>query len=112
MGRTKATLLSSLIALGGGILCALSFGPLSETFLFGMTFFNLFDYTSSNICLPLGGFICSLFVGWAVNRKFIDSEMSKGNKKYKNFIQVLVFFLRWICPTAIFLIFLNSIGLL
>ena len=29
-----------------------------------MTLFDLFDYTSSNILLPVGGMIISVFVGW------------------------------------------------
>lgn len=112
MSRRKATILSSLTALAGGMICALSFGPLKDATVFGMTFFNLFDYVSSNIFLPLGGMICSAFAGWKVKPEVIESQLSVAGKHSKALAKTLVFFLRWICPTAIFLIFLNSLGFL
>lgn len=112
MSRRAATLVSAAIALAGGLLCALSFGPLSEVRIAGMTFFNLFDYLSSNICLPLGGMICSLFVGWKMDRAIIRSQFTNNGAFRFRLLGLLVFFLKWICPTAIFLIFLNSIGII
>lgn len=110
--RTQATVVSTLIALGGGLLCALSFGPLSNVKIFGHTFFSLFDYLSSNVLLPIGGMICSIFVGWFVKRKFLKDQMTNfGSFRFKS-LRLLVFALRWICPAAIFLIFLNSIGII
>lgn len=112
MTRKKALFLSSGIALCGGLLCALSFGPLSDVTVFGLTFFNLFDYFSSNICLPLGGMICSVFVAWFMKRNLLEQQLTNFGKYKFSIIYILVFFLRYICPTAIFLIFLNSIGIL
>lgn len=112
MSRRKATLVSSAIALAGGLLCALSFGPLSDFTIFGRTFFNFFDYFSSNICLPLGGMICCLFVGWKMDRALLKTELTNGGKHRFALLSVLVFFLRWICPVAIALIFLNCIGII
>lgn len=112
MSRKKATLLSAAISIVGGLLCALSFGPLSGTTIFGLTFFNLFDYLSSNICLPLGGMICSIVAGWIMDRRLLRSELTNEGKYKFGIFPVLVFFLKWICPCAIFLIFLNSIGIL
>lgn len=112
MSRKNATILSTLIAVVGGLLCALSFGPLSDFLIFGKDFFNLFDYLSSNICLPLGGMCCSIFVGWFVNKKFIKDQFTDFGTRPFIWLNALVFFLQWICPIAIFLIFLNSIGIL
>ncbi|MDE6444460.1 MAG: hypothetical protein K2K64_08605 [Muribaculaceae bacterium] len=112
MSRRKATLCSAFISVFGGLLCALSFGPLSETKIFGMTFFNLFDYVSSNVCLPIGGLVCSFFVGWLMDRKILKSELTNNGKYRMAVLPILVFFLKWICPAAIFLIFLNSIGII
>ena len=112
MTRKKATVVSTLIALGGGILCALSFGPLSDFKIFGKDLFNLFDYLSSNILLPVGGFCCCLFVGWFIKKQFLKDQLTdKGTIKFRLF-GLLVFFLKWICPAAIFLIFLNSVGII
>lgn len=112
MTRKKATIISSIIALVGGLLCALSFGPLSNLTICGLTIFNLFDYLSSNICLPLGGMICSYFVGWRVKKNLLEREFTNNGATRFRMLNVLVFFLRYVCPIAIFLIFLNSIGII
>lgn len=112
MSRKKGTLISSLLALIGGILCALSFGKLSDIKIFDMTFFNLFDYVSSNILLPIGGFICSVFVGWYVDKKFLRDQFTNFGKYSFRLLPLLRFALRWICPIAILLIFLNSLGII
>lgn len=112
MSRSKAVVISTLLTVFGAMLCALSFGPLSDFTLFGLNFFNLFDYVSSNIALPLGGMGCSIFVGWLVDKKFIKAQLTDNGMFRFRMLQTLVFFLRWICPLAIFLIFLNSIGVI
>lgn len=112
LSRRKSTLLSSAISLAGGLLCALSFGPLKNFLVGGKTIFNLFDYVSSNICLPIGGMVCSFFVGAVMDRKVIRAQMTNEGRHPFPLLRVLVFFLKWICPVAIFLIFLNSLGLI
>ena len=112
MSRKKATVTNFIIALCGGLLCALSFGPLQEFTIFGLNFFNLFDYLSSNILLPVGGMICSLFVGWIVKKRFVTEQFSQNPDHPSVGVRILLFFFRWLCPSAIFLIFLNSIGII
>lgn len=112
MSRPRATVVSTGISLFGAVLCALSFGPLADFTIFGLNFFNLFDYLSSNICLPIGGFFCSIFVGWIINKQFVKDQMTDNGTFKFRLLGVLIFFLRWICPTAIFIIFLNSIGVI
>ncbi|MBD5184837.1 MAG: sodium-dependent transporter [Bacteroidales bacterium] len=112
MSRKKSTLLSAVIALAGGLLCALSFGPLQDFKICGMTFFGLFDYVSSNICLPVGGFICSVFVGWFVDKKFLKDQFTDDGLYKFRWLGPLRFALRYICPVAILLIFLNSLGII
>lgn len=112
MSRRNATILSSAVALAGGLLCALSFGILDHFTIFGMTFFNLFDYLSSNVCLPVGGFICSVFTGWWIDRKFLDDQLTDHGSHRFILTGVLRFCLRWVCPAAILLIFLNSTGVI
>ncbi len=112
ISRKKSTLLSSAISIMGGVLCALSFGPLSELKIAGMTIFSLFDYLASNVCLPIGGFICALFVGWFVDKRLFNNQFTDFGSYRFPLLKPLRFSLKYICPVAIFLIFLNSLGLL
>jgi NSS family neurotransmitter:Na+ symporter len=52
----KVASISTVVAIAVfGALAALSNSLLADVKLLGMTFFDLFDYTTSNILLPLGG---------------------------------------------------------
>lgn len=112
MKRSTATVLNTAIAMIFGTLCALSFGALSGVTIFGLTFFNLFDYISSNIMLPIGGMMCSIFVGWVIQRKFVADQMT-GNDKFRfRALPLIVFCLRYIAPAGIAIVFLNSLGVI
>ncbi len=112
MSRRSATVLNTAIALVFGSLCALSFGPLRNLTVGGMTVFTLFDNMSSNVCLPLGGIIVSLFVGWRVKRPVISDQMTSFGTYRIRVIGALIFCLRYICPVAIGIIMLNSLGII
>ena len=78
MPRRRATLLTIAAAMFFGILCALSFGSLSSLKIFGLTIFNLFDYVTSNILLPIGGLVISIFVGWKLPLPLLTRELTPG----------------------------------
>ncbi|MDD2492289.1 MAG: sodium-dependent transporter, partial [Bacteroidales bacterium] len=61
-----------------GTLSSLSNGVLSDVTIFGKTFFDLFDYTSSNILLPVGGLLVVLFVGWRMKKADVLDELTNG----------------------------------
>ncbi|BDY05042.1 sodium-dependent transporter [Ferrimonas sp. YFM] len=73
-----------------------------------MSYFDLLDYITANIMLPLGGLIISVFSAWAVkeqiSRKMLDTE--------PGLYLLWQTCLRYIAPVAIILVFLNLIGVL
>lgn len=112
MKRKAAVGLNTGIAVVFGTLCALSFGSLSSFTIFGKTLFDLFDYTTSNILLPFGGMLISIFVGWRLDKKVIKEEMTCHGTTRFRVMGLLVFALRYICPIGILLIFLDSLGVI
>jgi NSS family neurotransmitter:Na+ symporter len=64
ISRPKAAIGVGLLIYLIGIPCAWSFGPLKAYALGGRTVFDWLDYLSSNLCLPLGGLLVAIFVGW------------------------------------------------
>lgn len=112
MTRRRATILNTLIALVFGTLCALSFGPLSNLKIFGLTIFELFDYTSSNILLPLGGMLIAIFTGWYVDRRTVRTELLGERADTPVWYRVLIFLIRFIAPAGILLVFLSALGLI
>ena len=112
ISRRAATRIVTLSCIFVGVLCSLSFGPLSDVkFLFGMTFFDFFDFVSAKVFLPVGGFIISLFVGWKLDRQLVRDELTNQGTVKMHFFSVYIFILKWVAPLAIGLIFLNELGL-
>lgn len=111
MSRRKATAVNIVIAMVLGSLCALSFGCLSDVRIFGMTIFNLFDFTSSNIFLPLGGMAISIFVGWVMDKKMVKNALSDGRRRGIKTVTAtaIVFCLRYIAPLCIAAVFVYGL---
>lgn len=69
--RRQAVLTVSSILGVIGIFCALSFGPLADVKFFGRTLFDLLDYGTSNIGMPIGcvgiGLVAA-YVAWPAVR--------------------------------------------
>lgn len=108
IARRKATLCLTLVAMLLGTLCALSFGPISDFTIFGKTIFNAFDYASSNIILPVGGMVISLFVGWRLDRRTLHDQLSSNGRLPAWVATFIVVSLRYIAPVCILAVFLAS----
>ena len=108
MKRLRAVRLTMVIVICLSTLCSLAFGPMAEFDLFGKNFFDLSDYVSSNILLPLGGMLSSIFVGWVVERSIIKTEFLGDNPTVakRAAVKVVIFSLRFIAPIGIGLVFL------
>lgn len=111
MTRKKATLIAVASMSLLGILSSLSFGPLKEITLFGKTIFDLLEFTSSNLLLPIGGLFIVLFVGWFFTTKELQLELSNNGSLKARFFPVFLFIVKFIAPLAIILVFLNGLGL-
>jgi NSS family neurotransmitter:Na+ symporter len=111
--RPVATISSAGIMGVVGVLATLSTSTLAETKYFGKTFFDLFDFASSNILLPVGGIFICLFVGWKLGPAVIADEASnKGALHNATFLRFLTFALRWVAPIAILVVLLNGLGVI
>jgi NSS family neurotransmitter:Na+ symporter len=112
MSRTKATILGSIAIWLVGVVATLSFSNLSDLKLFDLTIFDILDYVSANILLPVGALAIVIFLGWYLGKKVIADELSNNGALKMKFLGVFVFIIKFIAPIAIALVFFNSIGLL
>jgi NSS family neurotransmitter:Na+ symporter len=111
MPRRKAATIVTIACSLVGVVCSLSFGPFQDVKLLGMSIFDLFDYVSSNIFLPVGGMFISLFAGWYLDRHLLRNEITNGNTLRAPYFRVVIFILRYIAPVAIGIILLNQLGI-
>ena len=112
MTRKKAAWLVSVGVFILGVLSSLSFGLLKEFTIGGLIFFDALDYLTAKIMLPLGGMLTCIFVGIRVDKKILKAELTnEGTIKFRLF-SIYVFFMKYVSPIAIGIVFLNELGLL
>ena len=76
LGRKSATLLSSIVIWALGVACVLSFNEWQNVTLFGKNIFDLLDYFTSKLMLPLTGLGTIIFAGWMMNQETIRRELN------------------------------------
>ncbi len=94
-----------------GVPAALSQGAMSDFKLFGLNAFDLFDFLSSNILLPVGGILICLFVGWVYGLAAPEKRLAEAGTPVQRVVIRSVFFLvRFVAPVAIAIVLLNGLG--
>jgi NSS family neurotransmitter:Na+ symporter len=109
--RIYAATASGLVVWLLGIGSVFSFNIWSgeEHQIFGKTFFDLLDYLTANIMLPLGGLLIAIFAGWQVKRASCVDELAIGQESAFNLWYTVI---RYISPVAVVLVFLKAIGVI
>ncbi len=110
--RKKAAWMVTTGCIVLGVFCSLSLGPGKEYTLFGLTLFDLFDFVTAKIMLPLGGMFIAIFTGWYLDKRIVWEEISNNGTLKIQVYRLLIFILRFIAPVAIAFIFINELGLL
>ena len=95
-----------------GTFCSLSLGRFDGLQLFGKSLFDVFDFVTGQIMLPVGGFLTSLFVGWYIPRKVVHGEFTNNGTLSGRLFGLFLFSVRFICPLGILLIFLHQFGII
>ena len=107
--RRKAATIVTIISLVLGSACSLSFGPWQNVIVLGHNFFDLFDFTVTKFLMPLGGLMMTLFVGWYLDRKLVEQQLTNGGSVSVRFLCLLMVLIRWVAPAGILIIFLNEL---
>lgn len=93
-----------------GIICSLSLGVTKDITVFGLGAFDLLDFTTAKIMLPLGGLFISLFAGWYLDKQLVWSEITNNGSLNIPAFKLIIFILKYIAPIGITLIFVNELG--
>jgi len=118
MSRFRVGRVAAVWIIGGsswvlGIGSVLSFNrwsdwyPLSFIPVFAhKTVFDVLDYVSSNIMMPVGALLTSLLVGWRVSKAFARDELAESTPLAR---VACVWLLRYVCPIAILAVFIATL---
>ena len=110
--RGKAARLVTAGCILLGILCSLSLGVTKDFTIFGLGMFDLFDFVTAKLMLPLGGLFISIFTGWYLDKKLVWSELTNNGTLKVPIYKLIIFILKYVAPIAISVIFINELGLL
>jgi NSS family neurotransmitter:Na+ symporter len=72
----------------------------------GKTFFDLIDYFTANLLMPLGGIMIALFVGWNLKKEHIENELSFSSPAIA---QAWLMLMRFVAPAAIAWVLYDSL---
>jgi neurotransmitter:Na+ symporter, NSS family len=113
LSRARAAACVAAFAWLLGMGSVLSFNRLSGWYPLGTvpifrhkTFFDVMDYTCSNLLMPSGAMLTSLFVGWRVSALLKERELRDVSPAVR---AVCVSLLRYVCPIAIGAVFAVSL---
>jgi len=109
--RAKAAVLTGLAIWAVGLPSLLSFSVLKGFHPLqaldgaaNKTFFDLLDFTISNLLLPLNALLIALLVGWAARKSTTGAYLNASS----TFVTVWHFVLRIVVPTAILVLFISQ----
>ncbi len=109
MSRKSAALWAGIATWLLGLGTVFSFNIWEDSKLFGLNFFELLDFITSNIMLPLGGILIAVFAGWLMKVELTKSELNIQHPTAYLIWQTLV---RYVAPVAVFIVLLKSVGIL
>lgn len=112
ISRTRAATIVSSFCVGMGLLCSMSLGKWEWASLFGKPLFDFLDWFTANLCLPLGGLLTCLFIGWYVDKRLVADEITDAGTRNRSFLPLFMIMVRYVCPIAILLIFLHQFGVI
>lgn len=105
LSRLKAIVYIGIVVYLLGTACAFcSVRGIGDEYLtfFGMNFFDILDFLSSNIIMPFGAFMAAIFVGFVLKKE----DVKKAFLPYMNekFFNLWYIFARFVATSAVIII--------
>ncbi|MEI8207986.1 MAG: sodium-dependent transporter [Methylococcales bacterium] len=107
--REKACVWSGLATWALGLGTVFSFNIWSNVKFFDRSIFQLLDYLTANLMLPIGGFCIAVFSGWVMKKQHSEQELNMSNETSYQIWKLLI---SYVAPGSVFLVFLHVIGVL
>lgn len=112
LNRISSTLGAGIVCWLLGVASILSLNLWSDVTPLGMfamfegkTIFDLLDFLTANILLPLGGLLVAVFVGWYMSRQELQSELSMSPAMFTAWHRIL----RYFTPVAVAVVFIYNL---
>lgn len=104
--RSRAVWVISLAVFIVGLPSALSMGLVPEFNINGTNLFDWMDFVASNIMLPVGGLLVTIFAGYFWKTAAEASGLKSG------WFKIWLFMLRYVAPILVLLVLLHTSGII
>lgn len=109
--RSKYAFIIGALVFVVGISSALSYSVFADILIFSKSIFDSADYLVSNILLPLGVFLISIFVSLKIKKSTLREELLQHSRLGASAFHIWFFIMRYVIPVAIIIVFLDSSGI-
>lgn len=111
ISRNRAAMIVTSCCILIGAVCSLSLIGWDALTIAGMSLFDVFDFVTGQIFLPIGGMLTCIFIGWYVPKKIVKDEFTNWGTLKGSVFEIYYFLIRFVCPLAILAIFLHQLGI-
>lgn len=110
--RTKYAYIIGVLIFAVGVPSALSYSVFENILIFSKNIFDSADYLVSNILMPLGVFLISIFVPLKIKKSKLREEVLQHSSLGATAFNIWFFIMRYIIPLVIIIVFLDITGIL
>lgn len=110
--RTKYAFIIGGLIFAVGVPSALSYSVLGDVLIFSKNIFDSADYLVSNILMPLGVFLISIFVSHKIKKSTLREEILRHSRIGATAFNVWFFIMKYVIPLVIIIVFLDITGIL
>lgn len=104
--RSTFVILMPLFVLSA--LCSLSFGSLSDFTICGKTIFDLLDWFTTDVLLPLVSLGVCVYLGWFAPKNLLSDQLINGHTLKSPMSKIILAIIRYVAPLLIAMIFINN----
>lgn len=112
ISRKKGALIVTVTTTIIGAVCSMSLGMWDNLQIGGKALFDVFDFVTGQIFLPIGGFLTCIFLGWFIPKKLVKDEFTNWGTVSQRFYGAYLFLVRFVTPLAILGVFMHQFGII
>lgn len=107
MTRVKSSVISGIVVWLLGVSVALSFNIWADIQLFDKGIFDLLDYLTANLMLPIGGLCIAIFTGWIMKTEHVKEELGLPSFVFNGWLVLI----KYVAPASVVLVLLHVLGI-